>query len=182
MQVVKQKLVSKAWDMDYIYFTESDQIMMARIMPLLYDNLKQFPGRMLLPHRLMPYSHIVINQAHKRDVSEDEVTLGGEGERELVDPASPLATTGPADLRGTSIGQGTVSSAAAGRANSSWMGLSCCMPRQNCGERKSWRKLADPSVPIVNVHGLYVPLGNVNFLEESFRACTLSRYLPEYCP
>ena len=75
MQAVKQKLVSKAWDFDYVFFTESDQILMARIMPLLYDNLKQFPGRMLLPHRLMPYSHMVISKAHNRDVSEAEVDI-----------------------------------------------------------------------------------------------------------
>jgi len=75
MQAVKQKLVSKAWDFDFVFFTESDQILMARIMPLLYDNLKQFPGRMLLPHRLMPYSHMVINKAHNRDVSEAEVDI-----------------------------------------------------------------------------------------------------------
>ena len=62
------------------------------------------------------------------------------------------------------------------------MGLSCCMPRQNCGERKSWKNIKDTAVPIVNIYGLYVPLGNVNFLEEKYRYCTLSGYEGRYCP
>jgi hypothetical protein len=45
-----------------------------------------------------------------------------------------------------------------------WMGQSCCLPRQSCTERKTWRPLADPTIPVINYYGLYVPLGNVNFL------------------
>jgi hypothetical protein len=45
-----------------------------------------------------------------------------------------------------------------------WMQESCCLPRQNCEERKTWRPLNDPSIPVINYYGLYVPLGNVNFL------------------
>ena len=65
-----------------------------------------------------------------------------------------------------------------------WADQSCCMPRQNCQERKTWVPIANSSVPIINYYGLYVPLGNVNFLAESFRACTLSDYVGEkgYCP
>ena len=65
-----------------------------------------------------------------------------------------------------------------------WAGQSCCMPRQNCQERKTWVPIANSTVPIINYYGLYVPLGNVNFLAESFRACTMSDYLGDkgYCP
>lgn len=65
-----------------------------------------------------------------------------------------------------------------------WATQSCCMPRQNCQERKTWKPVADPAVPLINYYGLYVPLGNVNFLAESYRACTLRDYVGEqsYCP
>lgn len=65
-----------------------------------------------------------------------------------------------------------------------WTTQSCCMPRQNCGERKSWLPVADPKVPVINYYGLYVPLGNVNFLAESYRYCSLGDYVGEkaYCP
>lgn len=62
------------------------------------------------------------------------------------------------------------------------MNMSCCMPRQNCVERKTWKHLSDPAVPIINYYGLYVPLGNVNFLDEKYRTCTLTPYVGDYCP
>ncbi len=63
-----------------------------------------------------------------------------------------------------------------------WMNQSCCLPRQNCVERKTWLPIKDKRVPIINYHGLYVPLGNVNFLDEQFRSCKLSPYVGDYCP
>jgi hypothetical protein len=65
-----------------------------------------------------------------------------------------------------------------------WASQSCCLPRQNCQERKSWLPITDPKVPVINYYGLYVPLGNVNFLAESYRSCTLTGYVGEkgYCP
>jgi hypothetical protein len=63
-----------------------------------------------------------------------------------------------------------------------WMNQSCCMPRQNCVERKTWLPIKDTRVPIINYYGLYVPLGNVNFLDESFRACKLGSYVGDFCP
>ena len=55
------------------------------------------------------------------------------------------------------------------------------MPRQNCGERKSWRSIKDTNVPIINYYGLYVPLGNVNFLDEQYRYCSLDSHT-DICP
>lgn len=65
-----------------------------------------------------------------------------------------------------------------------WMNQSCCMPRQNCNERKSWVSVKDESVGVINYYGLYVPLGNINFLDEKYRACKLMNYVGEkaYCP
>lgn len=54
-----------------------------------------------------------------------------------------------------------------------WMGHSCCAPRQFCQERKSWISIKNESVPILNVYGIQVALGNNNFHLESFRACKL---------
>ncbi len=63
-----------------------------------------------------------------------------------------------------------------------WMTQSCCLERQNCVERKTWKVLREPDVPIINYYGLYVPLGNVNFLAESYRYCKLTPYVGDYCP
>jgi hypothetical protein len=32
------------WDFDYVFFTESDQILISRELPLMYAHLKQYPG------------------------------------------------------------------------------------------------------------------------------------------
>ena len=63
-----------------------------------------------------------------------------------------------------------------------WMNQSCCMERQNCVHRKNWLSIKDPRVPVVNYYGLYVPLGNVNFLDEFYRTCSISPQVDGYCP
>lgn len=154
-QQVKARLQDGRYDFDYIFFTESDQILISRQLPLMFENLKRYPGRMLLPHRLMVYSDRIMREVHQKNVSE---------------------------------------------TRNEWMRQSCCLPRQNCVERKSWVPLADPSVSVINYYGLLVPLGNVNFLRfghravltisrrlsfhvsESYRACSISDYYPDYCP
>ena len=140
-QQVKKRLISGAWDFDYVFFTESDQILISRSLQMMYDHLKIYPSRMMLPHRLMPYSNRVIQEVHNRTVD---------------------------------IMEGHVN-------RNDWMKQSCCMPRQNCGERKSWRSIKDDNVPIINYYGLYVPLGNVNFLDEKYRFCSLDSYT-DICP
>lgn len=137
-QQVKARLVDGRYSFDYIFFTESDQILISRQLQLMFHQLQQYPHRMLLPHRLMPYSRRAISEIHKKRVE----TIG----------------------------------------TSTWMQQSCCLPRQNCQERKTWKPLAHESVPVINYYGLYVPLGNVNFLDESFRACKLTPYINDYCP
>jgi len=136
-QEVKRRLLDGRYDFDYIFFTESDQILISRQLQLMYHNLQQYPHRMLLPHRLMPYSDRVITEIHKKSVD-----------------AEP----------------------------NKWMQQSCCLPRQNCQERKTWAPLSHESIPVINYYGLYVPLGNVNFLTESFRGCKLGPYENDFCP
>jgi len=128
-QQTKLRLLDGRWDFDYVFFTESDQILISRELPMMYAHLKKYPGHMMLPHRLMPYSNRAIAEVHKRDISN---TLDG-----------------------------------------AWSAQRCCMQRQNCRERKNWLPLRDPKVPIINYYGLYVPLGNVNFLAEQYRHCTI---------
>ena len=54
------------WDFDYVFYTESDQILMTRILPYMYDSLRKYPSRMLLPHRLMAYSTRIMKEIHKK--------------------------------------------------------------------------------------------------------------------
>ena len=135
-QKVKQKLVNNEWDFKYIFFTESDQILISRELQMMYDHLKKYPSRMILPHRLMVYSDRIMNEIHKKTI----------------------------DLQ-----------------HNKWMTQSCCMPRQNCNERKDWKPIAHNDVHVINYYGLYVPLGNVNFLTETYRTCKIGDYVP-YCP
>ena len=55
-----------------------------------------------------------------------------------------------------------------------WYDYRCCLPRQHCVERKSWISIKNHSVPIIQLFGLQIALGNINFHEEKFRACSLS--------
>jgi len=154
-QQVKKRLVSGQWDFDYVFFTESDQILISRELQLMYSHLKKYPDRMLLPHRLMPYSSRAMKEVHKRNI--DNITRRPTGEA-LAD-----------NQKGLAIG------------HNDWQKQSCCMERQNCKDRKTWKHVSDPDVPVINYHGLYVPVGNINFLAESYRYCRMSPYT-DICP
>ena len=47
---------------NYVYYTESDQVLLVRILRDLYTHVNKYPRRMLLPHRLMPYPTDVISK------------------------------------------------------------------------------------------------------------------------
>lgn len=165
-QMLRQRLIDGTYDFDYIFYTESDQILIARELQMLYQHLKQYPGHMLLPHRLMPYSA--------------EAMIKGLKRTEIMDLATEAFNT-------TRDDEGKKGSYPYGDHllpphQNKWMTQSCCLPRQNCQERKSWKHLSDPAVPVIQYYGMYVPLGNVNFLREDYRYCTLSDYVGSYCP
>ncbi len=40
----KKRLLDGSWDFDYLFFSESDQILISRELQLMYDHLKKFPG------------------------------------------------------------------------------------------------------------------------------------------
>lgn len=57
VHAARQRILEKVWDFDYIFFTESDQILLWR--PLSFDSvfnfLDKYPRRVMVPHRLIPY-------------------------------------------------------------------------------------------------------------------------------
>ena len=71
-QRTKAKLQSGEWPFDYVFYTESDQILISRQLPMLYDHLKKNPGRMILPHRLAPYSDKVASVVHNKETDKIE--------------------------------------------------------------------------------------------------------------
>jgi hypothetical protein len=80
VQQAKARLMDGRWDFDYVFFTESDQvlyvinggiecsnafvsilqILMIRIQEELFNHLKKYPRRLMVPHRLAPYPEEVI--------------------------------------------------------------------------------------------------------------------------
>jgi hypothetical protein len=129
VKAAKERIQDGRWDFDYVYFTESDQILVLRKPEELYNHLKIYPRRFISPHRLMPYPEPVVTIRHNRQLSQ--------------------------------------------KSSLDWLNMSCCMPRQNCKDRKTWISVRDTNVNILNIFGLQVPLGNMNFHEEKLRSCTL---------
>jgi hypothetical protein len=140
VQQTKQRLIDGTWDFDFVFFTESDQLLVFRIPDTIFGHLRQYPNRFISPHRLMPYPEQILNVRWNRTVNHKER---------------------PFD----------------------WKTMNCCIERQNCGDRKSWISVKNDSVPIVNVYGLWCPLGNSNFHEEKYRTCVLNKEGGwPYCP
>jgi hypothetical protein len=73
VQATKARILSPTgnWShFDYIFFTESDQILMMRNPDDLYAYLDLNPRHLILPHRLMAYPESVLMAFHHREVSE----------------------------------------------------------------------------------------------------------------
>lgn len=75
IQQTKARLMDGRWSslFDYVYFTESDQILMMRIGKELYDYIDKHKRRMLLPHRLMPYPEAILTHRHHRLLSTSKI-------------------------------------------------------------------------------------------------------------
>jgi hypothetical protein len=59
---------NKKWYFDYIFFTESDQVLVMRNSRIdhIYSFLDKYPRRVLIPHRLIPYpEEMFITQLHR---------------------------------------------------------------------------------------------------------------------
>ena len=59
VQTIQNLLKNGSWDFDYVFFTESDQILVLRSLVTYYDHLRRHARHLLVPHRLMPYPEIV---------------------------------------------------------------------------------------------------------------------------
>eukprot|EP01040_Poterioochromonas_malhamensis_P011509 gene11509-12548_t len=72
VQETKRRIFNGTWsNFDYIFFTESDQILMMRIPDELYEYIDHFPRHLVIPHRLMAYPSTVLKYFHKREVNEE---------------------------------------------------------------------------------------------------------------
>jgi len=69
VQQTKARLADGRWDFDFVYFTESDQIIVIRQHERLFDHLRENPRHMILPHRLIPYPLDVLKYKHARAAS-----------------------------------------------------------------------------------------------------------------
>ncbi len=82
VQATKARIQDGRWGIfDYIYFTESDQILLMRPLDDLYRHLETYKRRLVVPHRLMPYPEAVMTHFHKRDVMERLPTQAVKGYR-----------------------------------------------------------------------------------------------------
>lgn len=153
---------------DYVYFTESDQILVMRAHDDLYDHLDAYPRRLLVPHRLIPYPEPILTHFHKRRtnssglVGMERLGQAGAGAGAQPSPSHEYAANAQA-------------SAVAGNSHPlAFYQQNCCTRRQNChGKRDDWIHVRNSSVAVVNMFGLLVPLGNNNFHAETYRACAL---------
>ena len=87
VQQAKARIMDGRWNIfDYVYFTESDQILMMRPFDAIYRHLDMYKRRLVVPHRLMPYPEAVLLHFHKRDIFKDA-------------PSQALKGYGPEDWR-----------------------------------------------------------------------------------
>eukprot|EP00603_Paraphysomonas_imperforata_P007358 CAMPEP_0114422952 /NCGR_PEP_ID=MMETSP0103-20121206/5885_1 /TAXON_ID=37642 ORGANISM="Paraphysomonas imperforata, Strain PA2" /NCGR_SAMPLE_ID=MMETSP0103 /ASSEMBLY_ACC=CAM_ASM_000201 /LENGTH=371 /DNA_ID=CAMNT_0001591573 /DNA_START=88 /DNA_END=1203 /DNA_ORIENTATION=+ len=141
VQQVKKRFQSGEYDFDYMFFTESDQVLLMRKSAEMFQILKNHPRYIIIPHRLMPYPETIVKKKLHKNWAND--------------------------------GQDV---------DHSWYNMSCCLPRQNCKNRKGWTSVKSESVPIVSAYGLLTPLGNTNFLDEVYRFCTMMESRVDVCP
>eukprot|EP01041_Mallomonas_annulata_P006623 gene6623-13418_t len=166
VQQTKLRLQNGTYDFDYVYFTESDQILMMRIESDLFAYLKAYPMRLIVPHRLMPYPKLISSFLNKTAIIISD--------SHPHHPSHPIPTTPTSTSTTKNTNINTNMNTNTNESITGWLNMSCCMPRQNCANRKTWVSVRHPSVSIVPVFELDVALGNTNFREETYRACELS--------
>jgi len=76
-QLVRSRIINGTYDFDYIYFTESDQILLLRQAKAMLNVLKMYPRYVLVPHRLMPYPETIVKKViHRAPVHTDDNFFG----------------------------------------------------------------------------------------------------------
>lgn len=202
VQYTKLMMRSGRWDFDYLYFTESDQILLSRIPGTLFDHLDKHPRRMILPHRLMPYPPEVLDTLYGRSLGpmqlhelQSNPSLNIAWERESC-CLKRNACRGRQDFIHISEGA-IVGESSAYKKHMKWkeerarqraMGKNKGKPPPPAAPptpAKAKATVRDTSlpteVPVRNIYGLSVPLGNTNFFQETYRACRMSA-MREVCP
>lgn len=72
VQTTKARIMNGTWaHFDYVFFTESDQILMMRTPDDIYAYVDFHPRHMMLPHRLMAYPASVLQHYHHRQLRRD---------------------------------------------------------------------------------------------------------------
>jgi hypothetical protein len=142
VQETKRRISNGNWDFDYVFFTESDQILMMRIADELYNYLDGHRRHLIIPHRLMAYPSSVLQYHHKRAQITPSIASTSN---------SQYFNTSPLD----------------------WFDIRCLLPLQHCTDRKNWIHVSNESLPVINIYGIDVPLGNSDFHRESYRACRI---------
>lgn len=61
----KARLLRKVWDFDYVYYTESDQVLLLRIDDDIFTHLNKYPRRVITPHRLTPFPEYILTSFNK---------------------------------------------------------------------------------------------------------------------
>jgi hypothetical protein len=151
---VREEAQWKSRQFKYVFFSESDQLLVLREPEHLFSHLDRNTHEVLVPHRLIPYSHEILQlQVHSTGV-----------ERRL--PVTPSHD---------GFGQRHQ------RRRGEWK---CCLPRASCsGNRTAMEFLKQAMktsvVPLLNIEGLIVVMGTGNFLLHKYRFC---QFMPKAGP
>ena len=206
MQETKRRVEDGRWtDVDFIYFTESDQVNV-RVNKLLY--LYTVPLQPLPRHSWLPsctlrrcccfenktsYTNIswstLVGCSSLTDSFLIQLRSGLPGHvhctrwDEIICAVLPARFLTPCLLTSMQVISRTLGRSLSAVGPWQWQRMSCCMPRQNCKNRDSWVSARDVTLRFLNMFGLQVALGNCNFHLETFRTCKLypDGILP-FCP
>lgn len=69
----RKLLLNRKWDFDYVFFSESDHILLTRQLPMLHHYLKLNTAKIAVPHRLLAYPELVIDKIHKKSFKQIEM-------------------------------------------------------------------------------------------------------------
>ena len=138
----------------FLVLLESDQIILVK--PMFADDaytlLEMYPRRVLIPHRLMPYPDPVLNLFHKRLPHEDidkitKIEINVQMQSVFIDENSRVQLSSLSPYMSQPPPPPAAAAAAAAATKTDvlvdpwgWEHLSCCMERQNCVDRKTWRR------------------------------------------
>ena len=150
----------------YIYFTEADQILVARDIHRLYKYVEDYPRSLLVPHRLVvtPPSFLA-SQNRTTDL--------------------PIPITSNRLSRTSKVVRKFQSKSSSDNKISTSSPLfrtSCCFDTHGYGlTRIHWKGINDKATQLVNIYGVVAVAGNANFPSQVYRTCNVTQRLIK-CP